>query len=119
MKRWLSATFVLLVALAFAGAASAAELVWSNQTASSGTGSEIPVPAHYVLNVMVCGTGYTGTVTIYQGPATGKVAATKTITTTTNSDCSNYYTLNPSSIIRIDFTLSAGTLAAVYVEHWK
>lgn len=119
MKRLSTGIFLLVAALLFAGTAAAADLVWSAQTGASGTGSEIPVVGHNVLNVMVCGTGYTGTVTVYQGPATGALMATKTISLTLNSDCTSYYALNPSSIVKIDFTLAAGTLSAVYLEHWK
>jgi hypothetical protein len=120
MKRRIIAAAVVIAASAFfAGAASAADTIWSAQTAASGTGAEIPVVAYRVLNVMACGTGFSGTVTINQGPVTGKLTPTKVITLTTNSDCTSYYTLNPSSLIRIDFTLTGGTLAGVYLEYFK
>lgn len=119
MKRHLLAAAVVLAILTFAGTAAASDLVWTAQTAASGTGSEIPIAGNTVVNVMACGTGFSGTVTIYQGPATGTLTATKTITLVANSDCTSYYTFNPSSLIRIDFTLTGGTLASVWLEHWK
>jgi hypothetical protein len=115
----MTAIVLLVAALALAGPAAAADLVWDTQVAASGTGSEIPVVGHVVLNFMVCGTGFSGTVTVRQGPATASMLVTKTLTLALYTGCAEYYTLYPSSLIRVDFTRSAGTLNQVWVEHWR
>ncbi len=109
----------LLVALMVAAAASAGvTTVFSGVSAASGSSGEIDTSGAYTLAVQVSGTGFSGTVTVYQGAVSGKLTATKTLTLTSYTGHSEYYLLDPSTLTQIDYTRSAGTLT-VYLEYYR
>ena len=111
--------WVLVALVCFVAAAPAdAVTVWSDKTAASGTGSVYPT-GQQSIGFQVCGTGFSGTVTVYQGSRSEALTATKTLTKTTYTGCSEYYDLRRSNFVRIDFTLSAGTLDLVELEIGK
>lgn len=92
--------------------------VLDNVSAASGSSSVYDTGGARTLNVQVCGTGFSGTVLIKQGSATTKLVTTKTITLTLNSDCTEYYSLVPSTYTQITYTRSAGSVT-VYMETLK
>jgi hypothetical protein len=109
----------VLVALVVAVTASAGvTTVLSNVSAASGSSGEIDTSGAYSLNVQLCGTGFTGTVTVYQGAASGKLVATKTLTLTSYGTCAEYYSLDPSTLVKVDYTRTAGSLTA-YLEYYR
>ena len=108
---------LLALALVIAGSANAVTL-WSNQIAASGTGTVVATAGKDIA-VQVCGTAFTGTVTIYQGSRTDSLTATKTLTLTGYATCAEYYDLRRSNVVRVDFTRSSGTLKTVELEIGK
>lgn len=91
-------------------AASGVATILSGVSAASGTSGEIQTAGNTHLRVQACGTSFSGVVTIKQGEFTGKLTPTKTITLTSNSDCTSYYILQPSALTEVAYTRSAGTL---------
>ena len=115
MKRLLA----LLVALLVAGSLSAGvTTVLSGVSAASGTSGVIDTSGARTLNVQFCGTGFSGTGVVKQGATATTLVATKTVTFTTNSDCTEYYALVPSAFTEVTYTRSAGSLTA-YLEYEK
>lgn len=111
--------FSLLVALMVAAAASAGvTTVFSAVSAASGSSGEIDTSGAYTLQVQVCGASFSGSVTVYQGAASGKLTATKTLSLAGHNDCSEYYVLDPSTLTQVDYTRTAGTLT-VFLEYYR
>lgn len=66
------------------------------------------------LRVQVRGTGFSGSVDIYQGESPTATMVTKTSGALVGyTAASEYYDLRPSSLIRVVVTLSAGTINEV------
>jgi hypothetical protein len=99
-------------------AAAEVKTVLDAVSAASGSSAVIDTGGAKVLNVQVCGTGFSGTVLVKQGAAPTKVVTTKTFTLVLNSDCTNYYSLVPSTSTQITYTRSAGSVT-VYLEVLK
>jgi hypothetical protein len=87
----------------------------SAASAASGASAEIDVSGNEYVNVQLVGAGFTGTVTISQGAASGALGATKALTLTDYTGATEYYALNPSTKLQVSYTRSAGTLTA-YAE---
>lgn len=80
-------------------------------TWSSGVQSVGDVSA---LRLQVRGTGFSGSISVLQGESPTALTETKNsgaLTTVTGSG--EYYDLRPSSLVKIDITLSAGTVNEV------
>lgn len=118
MKRYLAVLTVIAMLLVAAPARGGVVTVFSAVSAASGTSGEINTSGGSQLRVQVCGTTFTGTVTIYQGAVSGALTATKTLTITENSDCSEYYDLRLSTLTRIDYTRTDGELT-VFLEWYE
>jgi hypothetical protein len=113
MKRLLTVLLALLVA----GSLSAGvTTILSGVSAASGTSGVIDTSGARVINVQACGTGFTGTITAKQGATTSTLVATKTAALTTNSDCTTYWALLPSTYTEVTYTRTAGSLT-VYLEY--
>ncbi len=111
--RILSVLLALVLAVsAYAGVTT----ILSGVSASSGTSGVIDTSGARTLNVQLCGTGFSGVVLIKQGAKTTTLATVKTVTLTTNSDCTEYYALVPSAYTEVTYTRSAGSLTA-YLEY--
>ena len=89
--------------------------VFDGVSASSGSSGEINTSGGNQLRMQACGASFTGVLVIKQGAKTGKVTPTKTLTLTGLNDCSEYYYLQPSTLVQIDYSRSAGALT-VYLE---
>lgn len=115
MKRLL----MVLVALLVAGSLSAGvTTILPSVSEASGTSGVIDTSGARTLNVWVCGAGFSGTVTIKQGPTATTLTETKALTLTTNSDCTESYALLPATLLEVTYTRSAGSLS-VYLEYYQ
>jgi hypothetical protein len=115
MNRLLS----LLLAVALAGPllAGVTTLTPADPSADYDSG-EINVAGPNKFNVMACTTGWTGTLTFSQGPKTGKLVTTKTVSLTTSTGCTTYYRFEPSEFLQIVGDRDdAGTLDTLYIEY--
>jgi hypothetical protein len=113
MKRLLT----ILVALLVAGSLSAGvTTILTGVSAASGTSGVVDTSGARVLNVQLCGTGFSGTVSIKQGAKATTLVQTKAVTMTLNSDCTEYYALVPSAFVEVSYTRTAGSLTA-YLEY--
>ena len=91
-------------------AASGVATILNGVSAASGTSGEIQTAGNTHLRVQACGTGFSGTLSIKQGEVTAKLTETKAVTLTTNSDCTTYYELRPSTLTEVAYTRSAGSV---------
>ena len=117
MKRSLFA--VLLAAFLWTlPVAAEVKVALSGVSAASGSSSVYDTGGARTLNVQVCGTGFSGEILVKQGANSAGLVTTKTITLTTNSDCTEYYSLVPSTVTQITYTRTAGSVS-VYLEILK
>lgn len=109
----------ILLALVLAVSASAGvTTILSGVSAASGTSGVIDTSGARTLNVWLCGTGFSGTATIKQGPTATTLTASKVVTFTTNSDCTESYALVPATYLEVTYTRSAGSLSA-HLEYYQ
>lgn len=110
--------FVLLVVLVASLTAVAGTVtVVDGSSAASWTSSEYEIN-NAVPSFQVCGTGFSGTVTFKQGLKTGKLVATRTLTLSSYTGCTEYYQELPSPIVQLTGARSAGTVT-VYLDWYK
>lgn len=115
MKRFfLSVLAAIALAVALDAAADTVKAL-DGVSAASGSSSVYDTGGARTLNVQVCGTGFTGAIVVKQGASSTALVTTKTISLTTNSDCTEYYSLVPSTYTQITYTRSAGSVT-VYLE---
>lgn len=69
------------------------------------------------FNLMVCGVGFTGSYTVFQGPTTGKLAQTKSVNLSGYTSCSEYRWFEPSTLVKVTASRSAGQLE-VFLEYF-
>lgn len=90
----------------------------SASSAATDTSGAIRVFGPHRFNIMVCGTGFSGTYAVSQGPKSNKLGTTlAAVTMTTDSTCNQYTSFDPSTYVQVDTTRSAGSVT-VYLEYF-
>lgn len=115
MKR--IAALILLAVLVAVPAVAGTVTVVENSTAASWTSTERTID-NAVPSFQVCGTGFSGTVVFKQGLKTGKLVATRTLTLSSYTGCTEYYQELPSPIVQFTGTNSGGSVT-VYFDWYK
>lgn len=108
---------LLLIVLATVPAVAGTVTVVEDSSAATWSSVEYQLD-NAVPSFQVCGTGFSGTVAFKQGLKTGKLVATRTLTLTTYTGCTEYYQELPSPIVQVTGTRSAGSVT-VYLDWYK
>lgn len=111
------AALVLALVLVTAPAVAGTVTVIEDSSAATWSSSEYEIN-NAVPSFQVCGTGFSGTVVFKQGLKTGKLVATRTLTLSSYTGCTEYYQELPSPVVQFTGTRSGGTVT-VYLDWYK
>lgn len=108
---------LLLIVLVTVPAVAGTVTVVEDSSAASWSSAEYQLD-NAVPSFQVCGTGFDGTVVFKQGLKSGKLVATRTLTLSGYTGCTEYYQELPSTVAQFTGTRSAGTVT-VYLDWYK